>query len=454
MKVGIISSSLVPGDAMSNDTVAMYRILKTQGIDAYIFTNFSSVSHLPTHHPFEAVGLFTDPNDVMIYQHGAGYYNALLVFNELHCRKIVKYHNVTPSQFFKDNPMAVTYCDEGIKQTHVLARIVPEFWVASEFSGQDVARMGCVNYSVIPPFHHIQDLVDSNEEKTLVDKSKFNVVMVGRVVPHKNIEAGLEIIARYKATYKKPIRLVIVGSLDEYDHISYLKNKIFKLDLEDDVMLLGKVSTPQLKAIYKNSDAMLITSKHEGFCVPLIEAMAFGLPVVCNPETALPYTGGDAVIYINEYEHQEAADALHRLRTDPEHAAELRKKALLRYQNHFTNAIIEKKFLDLLFFPSVKTPVSLKSFEYIEPHVKMVQLVHQLEMAIEKKKLDKTPFKLAFLGSYLNIKKIYRRLRFGDEVSQETVKMIKRLMITQMNDYCELVSELQQLKNEIKELKK
>lgn len=196
MKVGIISSSLVPGDAMSNDTLAMYRILRTQGIETYVFSTYSIIPKLPVHHPFEAVTLLKDPNDVVIYQHGAGYYNALLVLNELHCRKIVKYHNVTPSEFFKDDPEAITYCEEGIKQTHALARMIPEFWVASEFSGQDIARMGHKQYSVIPPFHHIQDLIDSPDEKSLFDRSKFNVVMVGRVVPHKNIEAGLEIVAQ------------------------------------------------------------------------------------------------------------------------------------------------------------------------------------------------------------------------------------------------------------------
>lgn len=453
MKVGIMSSSLVPGDAMSNDTVAMYRILKTQGIETYVFSTYSIIPNLPVHHPFEAVDLLKTPQDVMIYQHGCGYYNALLVLNELSCRKIVKYHNVTPPQFFKQDPMAVTYCEEGIKQTYMLAKTVPEFWVASEFSAQEIRGMGHINVSVIPPFHHIQDLVDSPEDKPLFDKTKFNVVMVGRVVPHKNIEAALEIIARYKKTYNKNIRLIVVGSLDQASHISSLKNQIQRLDIEDEVHLVGKVSTSQLKAIYKHADVMLITSHHEGFCVPLIEAMALGLPVISNTETALPYTGGDAVIYVNEHEHQKAADELYRLHSDHDYAAEYRKKALLRYQGHFTTAIIEKQFLELMFFPSIKQPVSLKSFQYIEPHVKLVQLIHQLETEIDKKQFDKTAFKLSFVGSFLNIKKIYRRLRFGDEVSQETVKMIKRLLITQVNDHCEVLSELQQLKNEIRELR-
>jgi len=453
MKVGIFSPSLVPGDAMSNDTVAMYRILKTQGIDTYIFSNHSTIPLLSIHHPYEAVSALTEPDDVLIYQHGCGYYNALLVLNGLRCRKIVKYHNVTPAEFFYDNPIALSSCQEGIKQTHVLLRTIPEFWVASEFSGIDLTRMGKARYSIIPPFHQIQDLVESSEDKPLYDRSKFNVVMVGRVVPHKNIEAGLEMITKYKKSYNSAIRLIVVGSLDFDIHIKRLKNQISCLDLDENVYLVGKVSIPQLKAIYKNSDAMLITSRHEGFCVPLVEAMAFGLPVISNTETALPYTGGDAVIYVPEYEHQLGADSLHSLRTDSEYAGRYRKKALMRYQNHFTNTMIEKRFLDLLFFPSVKNEIPMRSPHYTEPHVTLVQLIHQLEKEADQKRGHNTKNKFALLGSYLNLKKIYRRLCFGDEIAQETVKMVNRLLISQVNDYCDVVSELQQLKNEIQELK-
>lgn len=453
MKVGIFSPSLVTGDAMSNDTVSMYRILKTQGIDTYIFANHSTIPNLPIHNPYEAVTVLKEPSDVLIYQHGCGYFNAVLILNALPCRKIVKYHNVTPAEFFYDNPIALSSSQEGIKQTHVLLRTIPEFWVASEYSGLDLSRMGKALYSVIPPFHQIQDLVESQEDKPLFDKSKLNVVMVGRVVPHKNIEAGLEMIAKYKKSYGPDIRLIVVGSLDFGAHITRLKNLIKRLDLEDDVYLVGKVSTPQLKAIYKLSDIMLITSRHEGFCVPLVEAMAFGLPVISNTETALPYTGGDAVIYVPEYEHQLGADAMHKLRTDSGYSGSYRKKALLRYQSHFTNTMIEKRFLDLLFFPSIKNEVPTRSSHYTEPHVTLVQLIHRLEKATVEKSAHSTKSKLALLASYLNPKKMYRRLCFGDEISQETVKMVNRLLIAQVNDYCDVVSELQQLKNEIQELK-
>lgn len=451
IKVGLFCPSLVPGDAISNDTVAMFNVLKKLGYQAYIFSNHATIQDLKVHHPYEAITLLKNYDDVMIYQHGCGYYDGVAVLNSLYCRKIVKFHNITPVEWFKEDKIATASAAEGLRQTVVLMHHVPEFWVASEFSGEDLKKMGKKEYAVIPPFHHIQDLVDAKGDGPVYDKTKFNIVMVGRVVPHKNLEAGLKMAASYKEKYGSDFRFIIVGSLDYGSYVYELKRLVIEMGLEENVIMTGKVSTAQLKGIYETADVMLMTSKHEGFCVPLIEAMAHGVPVISNTETALPSTGGDAVVYVHESEHKQGAEALHKIRTDKSFAEQLKKAGLKRYQDSFTNAKIEEKFLHYLNNPCSHEK-SLKMLHQVEHPAHMLMYINRYEKEFFNKQRASFLKKLQFVAGWFHPKTLFRRLRYGDEVSQDTMHMFRRMLLTQVNTECELLSEIYDLKRKVAEL--
>ncbi len=81
-------------------------------------------------------------------------------------------------------------------------------------------------------------------------------------------------------------------------------------------MFPGHISFRQILAYYRTADAFLCMSEHEGFCVPVVEAMSFGVPVVARGMCAVPETMGNAGLLLEDGRPEPAAAALHRVITD------------------------------------------------------------------------------------------------------------------------------------------
>ena len=113
---------------------------------------------------------------------------------------------------------------------------------------------------------------------------KVNIVMVGRLAPNKAHPALIEAFASYHHDYNSESRLIIIGKeetrLRKYSPL--LRELANRLKIKDAVVFAGEVSDEGLKAYYQIAHAFMLTSEHEGFCVPLVEAMAMGVPVVAT----------------------------------------------------------------------------------------------------------------------------------------------------------------------------
>src|SRR4029079_18419961 len=92
-------------------------------------------------------------------------------------------------------------------------------------------------------------------------------------------------------------RLLIAGGHVFPEYSEAIAARIRELELIDHVTITGRVSSSQLRALYLSADVLLVTSEHEGFCVPLVEAMALGVPTVAVPATAVPETAGPFAVY-------------------------------------------------------------------------------------------------------------------------------------------------------------
>ena len=140
MKVVILTPALTQGDAVSNDVLGMVQVLQQDG---HIVT--LSARYLAGDFPIVPVNRIADllrhPDDVLIYHHSIGCEEAVRVFEEAKCRRIVKYHHVTPPEFFRHiNRDVAKGCAEGEKQLSRL--LLPEvpIWADSPFNGRDMQR--------------------------------------------------------------------------------------------------------------------------------------------------------------------------------------------------------------------------------------------------------------------------------------------------------------------------
>jgi len=138
-----------------------------------------------------------------------------------------------------------------------------------------------------------------------------NVLFVGRIVPNKKPEDIMTMLYAYRQMYKEPVRLILAGSTQGMEkYTARLRLYAKKLGLED-IIFTGHITFPQILAYYRSADAFVQLSEHEGFCVPLIEAMYFKIPVIAFDSCAMPETLGGTGILLHEKIPSLMGQALH-----------------------------------------------------------------------------------------------------------------------------------------------
>src|SRR5262249_23579212 len=149
--------------------------------------------------------------------------------------------------------------------------------------------------TVLPPFHHIDRLAGMPADAGVLSAcrdGRTNVLFVGRVAPHKGHAALLEAFAVYHWLYARNRRLLLVGkegpTMENFN--VFLREQARGLGVQGAVTFTGEVSDQCLKAYFQAADVFVSASEHEGFCVPLVEAMALRLPIVAHGCSAVPDT--------------------------------------------------------------------------------------------------------------------------------------------------------------------
>jgi len=174
-----------------------------------------------------------------------------------------------------------------------------------------------------------------------------SLLTVGRVVPSKRIEDVVKAFAYYRRA--EPLaRLYCVGSHDEQGpYLASLRWLVRRLGLGGAVTFTGQVPNEQRGAYYRGCRVYVTMSEHEGFCVPVVEAMHLGTPVVGRAGTALTETIGDAGVLALENRPEVVAEAIDLLARDTPLRRRLVEKGHKRAAD-FAPAALEARFADLL----------------------------------------------------------------------------------------------------------
>jgi glycosyltransferase involved in cell wall biosynthesis len=123
---------------------------------------------------------------------------------------------------------------------------------------------------------------------------------------------------------------------------------VARLGLQDTVVFTGEVKVAALKSYYLLAKAFMLTSRHEGFCVPLVESMAMKVPIVAYASSAVADTAGEAGLIWEEGNPQLLAKSLDVIVNEESVAARLGLLGTRRYEQMFTNPKIEAQFLSAL----------------------------------------------------------------------------------------------------------
>ena len=256
------------------------------------------------------------------------------LFASLPCRRVALYHNVTPPRFFERvQPATASRLAAGLAAVRRLASCGADAWADSAFNAAELRDMGWRDPKVLPL------LFDPGFERTkpdpllrakLADPPRENLLFVGRIAPNKRHDRLLRVVHAYRNGVSPAGRLVAAGGaagLETYQAL--LKAASSTLMLGDGALFTGFLSPSELAACYATASAFVCTSDHEGFCAPLLEAMAWRVPVFAVAAGAVPETlDGAGVLFDPATDDAAIAETIGRVLHDP-----ALKEAVLRKQD-------------------------------------------------------------------------------------------------------------------------
>jgi glycosyltransferase involved in cell wall biosynthesis len=251
------------------------------------------------------------PDDVVLIHHSAGM-PQLEELLALPNPKVLLYHNVTPSAWLWEwAPMVAVQCAIGREQLPALVRAAKVATADSAFNASELAALGAPNPEVIPL---LVDRAPLGAPGPVPDAPP-TVMFVGRLSPHKRQEEVIEVFGHYRRERAPQARLILVG-----DPLSVAYEERLRAvadEVAPGAVAIESALTPaELGDRYRSAHAFLCLSAHEGFCVPLLEAFHFGVPVVARPAGAVAETVGDAALLVEDTDPAVLAELLHLVVTD------------------------------------------------------------------------------------------------------------------------------------------
>ena len=250
-------------------------------------------------------------------------------FASLGSGRVLQYHNVTPAAYFAPyDPSLFRLASLGRDELATLAGRVDLALGDSEYNRQELERLGFDRTGVFPIAVDTARVTRRSRRPALdalLDDGLVNFLFVGRIAPNKKIEDIIRLAEFYKRYVDAYYRFIFVGRFDVvpryYSMIRALMTELRFLD--DRFVFTGPISDEELAVYYRHAAVYISMSEHEGFCVPLVEAMAADVPVLAYAATAVPDTLGGAGVQFAPKDIEFAAELLGQLAFDDDFRADV-----------------------------------------------------------------------------------------------------------------------------------
>ena len=299
------------GDAIGDSARQVRDMLRALGHDSEIFALTIDDDMRGEALPFEDAAARS--GDVTIF-HFALPSPMTEAFAALPGAKVLQYHNITPAAFFAPyDANLFRLAALGRRELATLAGRVDLALGDSEFNRQELEALGFTRTGVMPIAVNTERITGAPPRPALeriLGDGLINILFVGRIVPNKRIEDHIRLAEVYKRYVDAYYRFIFVGRYDGvpryYDRIRALVAQYE--NLPDRFWFTGPVPDEDLAAFYRWADVYVSLSEHEGFCVPLVEAMAADVPIVAYAAGAVPETLGGAGVVFSPKDLEVAAE--------------------------------------------------------------------------------------------------------------------------------------------------
>ncbi len=326
MRIVQMLPTLAFGDAIGNDVLTIDEALKEFGYEALIYAvNIDPRLSADIAAPIQD---YQYEDDDIIFYHLSTGHDMNYQITEYPCRRIIMYHNITPAKYFhKYNVDAEKSCKDGIRAAKYLASKADLCIADSGYNKKDLLDMGYTcPIEVMPILIAFEDFKQKPSASVMsrYHDDWVNIVFTGRVVPNKCPQDIIAAFAYYKKYINPKSRLFLVGKNDlSVSYRTKLEHYIKMLKV-DDIYITGQVGFDEILAYYQIADIFLCMSEHEGFCVPLVEAMYFDVPIIAYDSSAIGDTLGGSGLLLEKKDPAIVAEAVNLVVTD----RDLREKIL------------------------------------------------------------------------------------------------------------------------------
>ena len=309
------------GDAIGNDTIALKGAISDMGFQTEIYAE-NIDKRLPSGTAQKIEKLRSVSRDDIILYHKSTGTDLTFKIGDYDCRRIMVYHNITPPEFFRPYSIAATTLTEyGYEGVDFLKDKVDHVLADSAYNKSELVKMGYTcPIDVRPILIKFSDYEQAPDEEIMkkFGDGRHNLIFVGRIAPNKKQENVIRAFYQYKKLDPQA-RLILVGSyLGMENYYERLVRYTAALGLRDDVIFTGHIKFSEILAYYRTASAFVCMSEHEGFCVPLAEAMFFHVPIIAYDTSAISDTLGGSGVLLDSNDPVFVSRVIHRLMTDSE----------------------------------------------------------------------------------------------------------------------------------------
>lgn len=345
MQINQFVPSVHYDDAVGSTALIMDRIFREMGFSGSIYALYRDPSLLDSVSLFRKDAAPRVENDINIL-HFALPSPLTEFFLTCGGTRILVFHNITPPHFFSGfQEELVTFTALGLEE--IASLVAPDIRTVaySAFSARDLALTGFRRTEIMPFLinwerYQVPEMPVLNA--MLGDGGWKNVLFVGRLVPNKRQDDLIRLITLYQKRFHEKVRLVLVGKGREGERYSYEMRRLIAELGDPPVFFTGRVTPAELVTCWRNSQVFASMSEHEGFCVPLIEAMFFDVPIIAHASSAIPDTLSDAGIIVEGKDFEVYVEIMHQILHDDRFRADILERQRARLAHFLPDQAIPK----------------------------------------------------------------------------------------------------------------
>jgi len=297
------------GDAVTNGMLLTRELLREMGLRSEIYAFIIGPGLEGDVRPYQALR----PEGAALLVHHSHGHELEAWLAGVPARRFLVYHNITPARFFVPGSTHYRYSLLGREMLARHRERMPAALADSEHNASELRALGYGDVRVLPLLFDLDAIrrAPHAPPQALGDDGAFHALFVGRIAANKCQHDLVQVAWYLRQLMPRPVRLALVGEYRGHDpYYRYLRDVIDRLDLSAEVRLTGHVSNEELYGWYRRADVFVCLSEHEGFGVPLVEAMALDVPIVAYQSSSVPETVGPGGLIVARKDHARIAALL------------------------------------------------------------------------------------------------------------------------------------------------